>query len=333
ISGRSGGYRRWTWRLGGGVSGGVSQRLGDGAQAAVGDAGGLQGVGGLQHVVGAAAIASVPLAHDGDDPFDGKARHVARVLAIHGEDQAGNRAGFRMAVQPARNVGRAGHFPLPQGTQDIQCPGSGDAVGDAIAGTAQIQAEYQAGAFGCAAIDPRPQAQGAVVAVDAGPTGLQVTEFRPPDQGPVAEHPKVGAAVPVPQGLFDGRLVPGRIAQVEGFRRGRKLAGAGGGCVHWGWAAVEIGTVRIVEDLRIRGGANARLKWGIFFPPPTRCPTCRLQIPTMPMRMPRAGSAAWTACTAMAPGRRWPGCAPWWPASAAWAPGAPRPWPVRAWGR
>ncbi|MNG01084.1 hypothetical protein D3C84_840470 [compost metagenome] len=91
-------------------------------------------------------------------------------------------AAVQLAVEPFRLVGGVGHFPLPEGEQVLLQLLPRKAIGEAGAGAAAVQAQYQPRGFRGAAMDQRPEVQAAMVAVDACAAPFQGGAFRPPDQ-------------------------------------------------------------------------------------------------------------------------------------------------------
>jgi hypothetical protein len=72
----------------------------------------------------------------------------------------------------------------------------GDAIGDAVAGAALLDAQHQAGPFRRAAAQGRPEAKRAAPALEPRRPALDIIERRVPHQRAVAEHPGVGALGP-----------------------------------------------------------------------------------------------------------------------------------------
>lgn len=133
-----------------------------GLQAAVGHGVGAQAVDGLLDVVARGAVMATGTGEDvGEDVIRqgaGVAGEVAPQDEAEGLDAP---AVFEAAVQPARLVGGVGHLPLPECEQVALEVFVGQAVGEAGAGTATVESEYEAGGVGGAPVDLRPQVEAA----------------------------------------------------------------------------------------------------------------------------------------------------------------------------
>src|SRR5262249_13122517 len=69
--------------------------------------------------------------------------------------------------------------------------GRGNAIGDAAAGAAAVQAEHEAGTFGRTAMDEGIDAERAVQSDDARRQAFEEFKPRPPDQRSIAEDPEI----------------------------------------------------------------------------------------------------------------------------------------------
>src|SRR5258705_1914278 len=123
-----------------------------------------------------------------------------RGSALHGslraDDEKGSRPQrfpARVDLRPARRVGAEHHFAPPQEAQlPLRAP-AGDAVRDAAAAAAGIQAEDKTGFLPRATVDVRPQAEAAVKAVQPRDAVLLEVDYGIPDERAVAEQPYVRA--------------------------------------------------------------------------------------------------------------------------------------------
>jgi hypothetical protein len=105
------------------------------------------------------------------------------------------------AVDPDGVVDAAQHLAVEQDRDlglDLR---GGDAIGDAVAGTALFDAQHQARALRRAAAQRCPEAEGTAPALEPRRPALDEVERRVPHQRAVAEHPGVGALGPAGQAI------------------------------------------------------------------------------------------------------------------------------------
>ncbi len=100
---------------------------------------------------------------------------------------------FDVGIDPARLVGARQHLAHPQDGELALDRVGGDAVGDAGAGAAAVDAQHQARLVRRAAPGVQGEAEHAVIAADMGLPALDHVDRRVPHQGAIAEHPRVGA--------------------------------------------------------------------------------------------------------------------------------------------
>src|SRR5262245_62057083 len=124
----------------------------------------------------------------GDDVV-GQPAGIALVIAIDGKGDGANLAEIGPDVEPAGHIDAGHHFTRPDALEDFRLLLRVDAIGDAAAHPALLQAEHQAGRLGRAAKTLHPEAELPVIAVRAADPPFNEGEVRLPDQRPVAENP------------------------------------------------------------------------------------------------------------------------------------------------
>src|SRR6267154_536643 len=163
-------------------------------------------------------------AHQGlDDGLQRKLAGVIGVRAVNEEGYRPQRFPGRVDLRPARRVGAEHHFAPPQEPQLLLRAPAGDAVRDAAAAAAGIQAEDQTGFLPRAAVDVRPQAEAAVKAVQPRDAVIFEADYGIPHERAVAEKPYVRARLmPVenfPERVFLLRVGEHRHLRIEPAER------------------------------------------------------------------------------------------------------------------
>src|SRR5208282_1189551 len=147
----------------------------------------------VDEVLGARTAGAVALADELGDALELKRPGVLR-MAASGDVGVGVDApapAHELDRNGALLVDVAGHLALVEIGEDLLAPHGCHAVGDAAAGAARLQAEHQARQLGRAAIAPRVDAEGAMVAAQEGRRALEIGEARVPHERAVAEDPEL----------------------------------------------------------------------------------------------------------------------------------------------